>query len=346
MVVIAIIAVLIALLLPAVQAAREAARRAQCINNLKQLGLALYNYQSANNSFPPGSPKGPRTTPTEYLIWANWSAQAMMLPYLEQKPLYDACNFSWASDGGGGSDCNLTVRNTIIKAFLCPSDPLSGTNRQNNYFGSTGTTTTTMFDNPDPFGGIHNPTGSSGIFALWLSYDVAHVIDGTSNTVAFFEGLAGFGSSGTNDASRKYLFKDVVNGLSDASPSYQLLDAQTNRTAVLNGLAACLKSGLGSGYLDTRRGQFWSQGAMAYSLANVIQTPNDGTYPIGGCRVGCGGCGPDLSFTTMPSSQHPGGINAAFVDGSVRFIKDSINRFTWWSLGTRAGGEVVSSDAY
>src|ERR1700712_5128327 len=98
LVVIAIIAVLIALLLPAVQSAREAARRSQCINNLKQLGLAMHNYQSTARSFPPGASKNPMPNSSTYYPWGNWSAQALLLPYLEQKPLYDAANFSWSSD--------------------------------------------------------------------------------------------------------------------------------------------------------------------------------------------------------------------------------------------------------
>src|SRR5215216_5059201 len=96
LVVIAIIAVLIALLLPAVQAAREAARRAQCVNNLKQIGLALHNYHQTANSFPMGMSLAYDPNNGVYQDWTDWSAHALLLPYLEQTPLYNAANFSWA----------------------------------------------------------------------------------------------------------------------------------------------------------------------------------------------------------------------------------------------------------
>jgi len=120
LVVIAIIAVLIALLLPAVQAAREAARRSQCVNNLKQLSLALHNYQSAVGVFPPGAGMQPRNgTANEYSAgWTEWSAQAMLLPYLEQKATYDAINFTVVGGFDVGGSMNATAWNTKLSAFL------------------------------------------------------------------------------------------------------------------------------------------------------------------------------------------------------------------------------------
>ncbi len=128
LVVIAIIAVLIALLLPAVQAAREAARRAQCTNNLKQIGLALHNYQSSNGSFPMGNTKV--LIGGGYNTWAGWSAHAQMLPFLEQTPLYNAINFNltgfaFAVDAPS-EYVNSTAAYAKINAFLCPSNPRSG----------------------------------------------------------------------------------------------------------------------------------------------------------------------------------------------------------------------------
>src|SRR5271163_1815230 len=140
LVVIAIIAVLIALLLPAVQAAREAARRAQCTNNLKQLSLALHNYLSATGALPPGidtTVTYPGSAPPYQLAtWTAWSAQALLLPYVEQGPLYNAANFNWnccyASSQGDAT--NSTIYNTRIASFLCPSDGVAGQQNINNYY--------------------------------------------------------------------------------------------------------------------------------------------------------------------------------------------------------------------
>ena len=145
LVVIAIIAVLIALLLPAVQSAREAARRAQCTNNIKQLGLARHNYHTAVGSFPPGAvPQwvfSPKSSGGWYFsTWGLWSCMAMMLPYLEQQPLYSAANFSWAPQYGQGYPVNRTFYLTRVKTFMCPSDGLVGQVSTNNYGGCIGTT--------------------------------------------------------------------------------------------------------------------------------------------------------------------------------------------------------------
>jgi prepilin-type N-terminal cleavage/methylation domain-containing protein len=127
LVVIAIIGVLIALLLPAVQSAREAARRSQCTNHLKQIGVSLHNYHTATDVFPMGGSRNLRTA-TNYDDWTCWSAQGMLLPYLEQMPLYNAANFFFAPEGDGATSdaINRTVHNTIINSFLCPSDPNAG----------------------------------------------------------------------------------------------------------------------------------------------------------------------------------------------------------------------------
>ena len=142
LVVIAIIAVLIALLLPAVQAAREAARRAQCVNNLKQIGLAMHNYHTANNVFPPGSAASNTPFNPGCVAWMGWSAQAMMFGYMEQSALYNAANFQldpMQTNGGNGA-CD-TVRYAKVAVFLCPSDGQAGKTFLNSYYASMGTTT-------------------------------------------------------------------------------------------------------------------------------------------------------------------------------------------------------------
>ena len=175
LVVIAIIAVLIALLLPAVQAAREAARRAQCINNLKQLGLAMQNYHSGYNSFPVGFLYN-YNPPTVGILAGTpgfhyaWSILAQMTPFLEQTNVYNAANFNWpfAQGPAGGYaiwPANLTIMNTTVNLFLCPSDgfpspaPPSG---PNNYVFCTGDGVTSTGAASDPTVGVGSPTGANG----------------------------------------------------------------------------------------------------------------------------------------------------------------------------------------
>ena len=140
---IAIIAVLISLLLPAVQSAREAARRAQCVNNLKQIGIALHNYHTANDSFPMGSTMQlyDNLSATDMYTWNDWSAHAQLLGYIEQNPIFNSINFSYppvaSTMGGAAASTVLLIR---INSFLCPSDPYSGRSWTNNYVGSMGTT--------------------------------------------------------------------------------------------------------------------------------------------------------------------------------------------------------------
>jgi prepilin-type N-terminal cleavage/methylation domain-containing protein len=194
LVVIAIIAVLIALLLPAVQAAREAARRAQCVNNLKQIGLGMHNYHSTNNIFPLGGSRNPYDFPavydsgnadpnSGYPPWDAWSAHALMLPYMEQQPLYAAINFNYgpASRCCYSIACNSTVYNTKIAMFLCPSDGNAGKECINSYFMSIGTTDINCCDSRSRNG--------SGVFNYEFGSTIADITDGTSNTIAFGESL-------------------------------------------------------------------------------------------------------------------------------------------------------------
>jgi prepilin-type N-terminal cleavage/methylation domain-containing protein/prepilin-type processing-associated H-X9-DG protein len=361
LVVIAIIAVLIALLLPAVQSAREAARRVQCVNNLKQIGLALHNYHSAADSFPPGSAlNGIAATPGLYATWEpNMSAQAMMLPYLEQSPLYNALNFSFGAEYDLGM--NSTGVLTVVAGFLCPSDPnaAKGINT-NNYHSCIGTTTDYMFS-PGMTGGANwegtapnvTFTGSTGLFAQAVSYGLRHCMDGTSNTVAYAESLLG-DSMATSvwagvDATPPSKYRgNMVYGADPGDDLNRPHDAFQNPALTITLLQNCnamfqsTTTNIGDDH-----GYRWSMGVTGYSLFNTIQTPNDSQYPFSACRLdGTARDYPDSGFAYGSSSAHPGGINVCFGDGSVRFIKNSINRTTWWSLGTKANGEVISADSY
>ncbi len=330
LVVIAIIGVLIALLLPAVQAAREAARRSQCTNNLKQIGLGLHNYHSATNVFPLGTSSNALNGPGDYQNWCNWSAQALLLPYMEQSALYSAANFSWCPIDGVGASMNSTVANSLIATMLCPSDTYAGKANINSYHACYGTTV------GQPSGYNGDPT--SGMFACYVPYGLRDCTDGSSQTVAFSEALCGNGKGST-----KYKGNAVRGGGGDMN----MWDANQNPTNVLNAVQQCASSYLSISNIASDRGYRWAAGNPGWTMFNVIQTPNDSQYPVNGCRLGCNtGCHPDNGISYQASSYHSGGVNVLMCDGSCHFIKSSIARNIWWALGTRGNGETVSSNSY
>ncbi|WP_435011888.1 DUF1559 domain-containing protein (plasmid) [Tundrisphaera lichenicola] len=345
LVVIAIIAVLIALLLPAVQAAREAARRAQCVNNLKQIGLALHNYHSTNDVFPPAAAASNTPYNAGCVAWMGWSAQALMFNYIEQTAVYNSINFMidpMQSNAGNGA--NTTGRNVIVASFLCPSDGNAGKAFINSYYSSTGTTTYSSgtVDNTNCKGGSQ---GSSGLFAYATSYGIRDCTDGSSNTVAYSEGLVG--------DSAATISRPKVTGvnLPDGS-GFQVYNAATNPASLLASLQQCTttfataKDGAG---LSVNRGWLWAWGADTMTMFNTIVPPSSTQYPWGQCRFGCGTCGTysaDHSNITNANSNHPGGANVLMGDGSVKFIKSTIQPNIWWALGTRTGGEVISADQF
>jgi prepilin-type N-terminal cleavage/methylation domain-containing protein/prepilin-type processing-associated H-X9-DG protein len=328
LVVIAIIAVLIALLLPAVQAAREAARRMQCVNNLKQIGIALHNYHSANNVFPMGSSKN-MVDLGVYMAEHGVSAHGQILGYLGETALYNAINFNWGMfTSHTCGPIQSTVYNSRVNEFLCPSDANAGVTNLNSYIDSFGTTTITAV--------TQTTTGSTGLFTFWQSYGIQHCLDGTSNTIAFSEGLVG-------DGTTNWTRSAGIAQLSSLPVSAQLLDASSNWPAVLPALQICNTSWNNrSGTLNTGRGNFWFHGTQAQTMFNTVLTPNSELYPWAFCSSAAIG---DAEFVTA-NSNHPGGVNVLMADGSVRFAKDSINQATWWALGTRASGEVISADSY
>jgi prepilin-type N-terminal cleavage/methylation domain-containing protein/prepilin-type processing-associated H-X9-DG protein len=347
LVVIAIIAVLIALLLPAVQAAREAARRAQCVNNLKQLGLALNNYHAAIGSFPmgmqtlawtaTGANSGYQTN------WGLWGCMAFMLPFLEQQTVYNAANFSWTpwwssyNNQWDGSPPNTTVFRTNLNSFYCPSDGLWAKNIcNNNYAGSIGPTSVPW-------------STSAGIFADYATYNFQSVTDGSSNTIAFSEWLVGDESNpGVPIPYRASVDPSASMVGTNTGTNGGYLNVNTSPANVLLDLQACTVAFQTPGGVDSDqdKGYTWSCGEVGISLFNTIVPPNSTQYKWSACRFGCVGCGADDGHYTPATSNHPGGVNVGMVDGSCRFIKSSIAMSTWWALGSRAGGEVISSDSY
>jgi len=350
LVVIAIIAVLISLLLPAVQSAREAARRAQCTNNLKQIGLGLHNYHSTHNSFPlGGTTQWALAYGGGYQSWGTWTAQALLLGYMEGQPLYNAINFNHVCCWDVGYYSNATVTTSILSVFICPSDGVSpvhangndlSSGATNNYYASAGSSTD--FGNPN------------GLFAEWAKcYGVQTCTDGTSNTIAFGEALVG--TQKETPPSVKYRTGPVLGdpsalcaasggtncgwfGVNDVGPYYN---------AVLADLATCEQGWVNQTGKWQGKGEAWCVNLAGFTIFNTIVPPNS-SYRFGWCALRGGGTNSNASDGQYQNatSNHPGGANFLFGDGGVRFIKSSINMRTYWALGSRALGEVVSSDSY
>ncbi len=352
LVVIAIIAVLIALLLPAVQAAREAARRSQCVNNLKQMGLALHNYHQATNSFPLGASlnalNGNGQASDYGSFWNNWSAHAQLLQYMEGSPIYAACNFNLAPEWANnyGYLANSTATNTKINGFACPSDGNAnqqsstgaGLGSNNSYMASMGTST---IGYPEATGNAANAMQSSGLFAYQRSYSIASVLDGTSNTVAFSEEIADDQDGNFSKRPGK-----GTGGAGNLKAVY-LLDVNTAGLALVQAdILSCSNKYQSDGGGREGGGYRWACGAMGYTMFNTVIPPNGGgTVKWGACRNNCCPQSRHADYVNA-SSFHPGGVNVLFADGSVRFVKNSIAMTVWWAIGTRAGGEIVSADAY
>jgi len=365
LVVIAIIAVLIALLLPAVQSAREAARRTQCSNNLKQIGLAMQNYHSTNDRFPQGHSESADMlaySDKAYAGWTEWSAQAEMLPYMDGASIYNSINFAYCGGYNYGSQCNGTGWTTIVNSFLCPSDsaaaqggrPSIGTSAPNinSYRGSVGTTSLAGYTNvpgygacqPDPLrlaGGEPGCTPfSTGLFCYWLSRGLNECTDGTSSTIAFSESLVG------DNSLSPFRRNESVTGVTAA----QIADVQDVSTipytTLTAALQACTQAYRSGSNLSGANGSRWGWGATSMTLFHTIVTPNSKQYPWNSCRSSCAGCGPDDSSYSNAQSYHPGGVNVLLVDGSVRFIMDSVAPSVWMALGTRAKNEVITDGTY
>jgi prepilin-type N-terminal cleavage/methylation domain-containing protein/prepilin-type processing-associated H-X9-DG protein len=362
LVVIAIIAVLIALLLPAVQAAREAARRAQCVNNLKQIGLALQNYHASLNSFPLGGNLAPSIGGgTALNDWGSWSAHAMLLPYMEQNTIYSNANFYYIMRGRVGEAQNTTATTAVISSLLCPSSgrpkgtwysqPWPG----NNYFASTGSSVMWLGAGDPNTGSLS--FGPNGPFACGGSViGLRDVTDGSSNTIGFGEWRTGDYDDSKNN------IQDIAGqtGTPFGGSSRDSSAATANFPAGANYLApflqacqACLAANScpshtggnpGAPYTQfSFVGRLWSEGIYAHGLGNIVVPPNS-PYPY--CQIESGDSDVDSSGVFGLTSYHPGGANVAMLDGSVRFLKNTVAYVPFWAIGSIAGNEQISADAY
>jgi prepilin-type N-terminal cleavage/methylation domain-containing protein/prepilin-type processing-associated H-X9-DG protein len=332
LVVIAIIALLIALLLPAVQAAREAARRIQCTNNLKQLGLALFNYESAITAFPPSMcSSGTGNTVT----WINgWSALARILPYSEQGNLFNTANFTlWKEDPQ-----NSTTISQTVNILICPSEVQPqvsthdyGLSGVNNYGVNQG----------DWFvwGGFNGPQNRNA-FGMNRSRRIAEFTDGTSQTLMAAEVKA----YQTASNCRTTALPSVNNPNNIPSPyanPFVIAPEYDN--------GACMTENQFEFHTE------WSDGNAHAAGFTTAWPPNKAIIPppgsmYAGMDLDLNGLNEELGGPTFAAinsrSYHPGGVNVLTADGSVRFIKSSIDGMVWRGLGTVAGGEVISADAY
>jgi prepilin-type N-terminal cleavage/methylation domain-containing protein/prepilin-type processing-associated H-X9-DG protein len=308
-----VIALLMALLVPAVQSTREAARRVQCTNHLHQIGVALENFHANTGKLPAGSNKA--SNDQGQYVSNNLASHVELLPYLDQKPLFD--QFDRSEDGFGivhdppTSNVNEALLPMGVTVYMCPSDVT--TEPRCNYRISSGTSP-----------GTHEtiPKSSEGAlqgFRSRFGRRDAEFVDGKSYTTAFAEKLAG-----DRDPSRITPWRDLVNV--DYTPNNMLLPDDA-----LNACGAPLDPQAAHYSFD---GTTWVLSGYRQTWYNHVLTPNSAVLDCTSSEYAQG------AFTAR--SLHPGGVNVLFADGSGRFIASTINLAVWRALGTINGGEAVS----
>jgi prepilin-type N-terminal cleavage/methylation domain-containing protein/prepilin-type processing-associated H-X9-DG protein len=325
LVVIAIIAVLIALLLPAVQAAREAARRSQCVNNLKQIGLGMHNYHDVNGSLPPG---------VKSCCWGTWIL--FMLPYVEQQALFNAWNFggdyayyqgTYDSNFRYGGIYNLTVSSTRVTAYMCPSD---GNNASLSNIGSTIAGKSFLVTSQNyvvNFGNLHTAQPASYNNVPFLGAPFADIDGRLSGVSTGTSGQYVFNFSTINDGlTNTLLASECIVGTGKG--------AQYNASYDLRGFSWWGSASSFTGWMTPNS-----------TLPDVLEASSYCVYPYPN-NPPCTQPTTSLPKMNAARSRHPGGVNAAMADGSVKFFKNSISLNIWRALSSTHGGEVISSDAY
>jgi prepilin-type N-terminal cleavage/methylation domain-containing protein/prepilin-type processing-associated H-X9-DG protein len=321
LVVIAIIAVLIALLLPAVQAAREAARRMQCVNNLRQMGLAVMNYESSNGTLPPTG---------NAVVSNSFSMKPRILYFMEQIAAYNAINQSFVY-----SDItNSTIRTMQISTFLCPSDgnvpssttTFNGVTAQIGYSSYPNSIGTLYWNNNNLDGPAYRIGGEPNV-------TLATVTDGTSNTAIWSEFVRGMYKIATPGRHQVYVVPQ------SSGSAYPLVTLAASCQASVTYYTATAGGSTTTAW--DQKGDDWMHNNCAQGgCYSHINTPNKKA-----CNFNDQTSGHTFYTVVGPSSNHPGGVNVCFLDGSVRFVKETVSQATWWAIATKAGGEVVSADS-
>jgi len=331
-----VVIAIIGILLPAMQAAREAARRAQCSNNLKQIGLAIHSYAGSFNGLPFGKGGGYGATVPGAKAYARWSAHSQLLLFIEQGNLFNGINFNLPPETPGmvGSPTynfmpayqdpnreNMTACQAVVATFLCPSDgaTLDDWPSGNNYVANQQTRACDHGNTPPPSA----PAGevARGIFYLGSFVRFADITDGTSTTAFFSEKLRGTGR-----------YDPAVGSV--VIPNQASVDALTTACAAATPDPTTI--------LTSRQGASWVMGEMCCTTYNHAMTPNKRTcagFPFGASMA-------SMAMQVPPGSRHSGGANVLFGDGNVHFVRDAVDLGVWRAIGTRNGREIVDQNAY
>ena len=312
LVVIAIIAVLIALLLPAVQQAREAARRTQCKNNLKQLGLSLHNYHASYNCFPFAQESG--VSCPGNINFNEWSAISQLLPYFDQVNVYNQINFSTGISADGNCQPDSTNKPPVfteLGMLRCPSDPqqnTSGVGGATNYMANKGNGIIWL----GPTGPNAALPEQNGVMYFQSKVTIGHITDGTSNTAAFSE--------------RNLTDSNLANVSPIADVFFSTAQPLTQDDAVTMCAAVDIYSP--ASQFPLFMGAPWAHGQHCYTHVSGPNQRSCGFFAV-------------LRATMPPSSKHVGGVHVQMSDGAVRFVSDNIALTTWRALGSRNGSEVI-----